>query len=103
MRKFSNGDTIAVEPWRARAFKVVKDLAVDRSALDKIIQAGGYISANTGGAPDANASRFQWKSPKRQWMLPPASDAVPVWQPAPMLGHAFYKRQGLTTGLVAAG
>jgi len=54
MRKFSNGDTIAVEPWRARAFKVVKDLAVDRSALDKIIQAGGYISANTGGAPDAN-------------------------------------------------
>ena len=55
MRKFSDGDTIAVEPWRARAFKVVKDLGVDRSALDRIIQAGGYISTNAGGAPDANS------------------------------------------------
>lgn len=55
MRKFSDGDTIAVEPWRARAFKVVKDLVVDRSALDRIIQAGGYISTNAGGAPDANS------------------------------------------------
>ena len=54
MRHFSNGDTIVVEPWRSRAFKVIKDLAVYRSPLDKIIQAGGYISANTGGAPDAN-------------------------------------------------
>jgi succinate dehydrogenase / fumarate reductase iron-sulfur subunit len=56
MRHFSDGDTIAIEPWRALAFKVVKDLAVDRGALDKIIQAGGYISVNTGGAPDANAN-----------------------------------------------
>ncbi|MBW2366835.1 MAG: succinate dehydrogenase/fumarate reductase iron-sulfur subunit [Deltaproteobacteria bacterium] len=55
MRHFSDGDTIVIEPWRSRAFKVVKDLVVDRSPLDKIIQAGGYISANTGGAPDANA------------------------------------------------
>jgi succinate dehydrogenase / fumarate reductase iron-sulfur subunit len=55
MRHFSDGDTVVIEPWRARAFKIVKDLAVDRSALDKIIQAGGYISTNTGGAPDANA------------------------------------------------
>ncbi len=55
MRHFSDGDTIVVEPWRSRAFKVIKDLVVDRSALDKIIQAGGYISVNTGGAPDANA------------------------------------------------
>lgn len=55
MRHFSDGDTIAIEPWRAMAFKVVKDLVVDRSALDKMIQAGGYISVNTGGAPDANA------------------------------------------------
>lgn len=55
MRHFSNGDTIAIEPFRALAFKVLKDLAVDRSSLDKIIQAGGYISANTGGAQDANA------------------------------------------------
>ena len=55
MRKFENGDTIAIEPFRARAFKVIKDLVADRSAFDDIIQAGGYISVNTGGAPDANA------------------------------------------------
>ena len=55
MRHFSNGDTVVIEPWRSRAFKVIKDLVVDRSAFDKIIQAGGYISVNTGGAPDGNA------------------------------------------------
>ena len=55
MRAFNDGDTIVVEPFRARAFKVIKDLIVDRGALDKIIQAGGYISVNTGGTPDANA------------------------------------------------
>ncbi len=55
MRAFNDGDTIVVEPFRARAFKVIKDLIVDRGALDKIIQAGGYISINTGGTPDANA------------------------------------------------
>jgi len=54
MRHFSNGDTIAIEPWRARAFSVIKDLAVDRGALDALIQAGGFISVNTGGAQDAN-------------------------------------------------
>jgi succinate dehydrogenase / fumarate reductase iron-sulfur subunit len=55
MREFNDGDTIVVEPFRARAFKVVKDLIVDRSSLEKIIQAGGYISVDTGGAPDGNA------------------------------------------------
>lgn len=55
MRHFSNGDTVVIEPWRSSAFKVIKDLVVDRSAFDKIIQAGGYISVNTGGAPDGNA------------------------------------------------
>ncbi len=55
MRHFEDGDTIFIEPWRARAFPIVKDLVVDRSALDEIIAAGGYISVNTGGAPDANA------------------------------------------------
>ncbi|MHC1776767.1 MAG: succinate dehydrogenase/fumarate reductase iron-sulfur subunit [Lentimicrobium sp.] len=55
MRKFSDGETIVIEPWRARPFPVLKDLIVDRSAFDKIIQAGGYISVNTGGIPDANA------------------------------------------------
>ena len=54
MRHFSDGDTIVIEPWRAKAFNIIKDLVVDRSALDKIIQAGGYIPVNTGGAPDAN-------------------------------------------------
>jgi succinate dehydrogenase / fumarate reductase iron-sulfur subunit len=55
MRSFTDGQTIYIEPWRARAFPVIKDLVVDRSALDRIIQAGGYISASTGGAQDANA------------------------------------------------
>lgn len=55
MRKFSDGDTIVVEPWRSRAFPIVKDLMVDRGALDKIIQAGGFVSMVAGGAPDANA------------------------------------------------
>jgi len=55
MRHFKDGDTIAIEPFRAKAFKVLKDLVVDRSALDKVIQAGGYVSVNTGGTPDANA------------------------------------------------
>lgn len=55
MRKFTDGQTITVEPWRAKAFPVLKDLAVDRSALDAIIAAGGFISARTGSAPDANS------------------------------------------------
>jgi len=54
LRKFKDGDTIVIEPWRARAFPVLKDLMVDRSAFDKIIQSGGYISVSTGGVPDAN-------------------------------------------------
>ena len=55
MRFFEDGDSLTLEPWRARAFPVVRDLVVDRSAFDRIIQAGGYISAPTGSAPDANA------------------------------------------------
>jgi succinate dehydrogenase / fumarate reductase iron-sulfur subunit len=55
MRSFKNGDTIVVEPWRAKAFPVIKDLTVDRSAFDRIIAAGGYISVNTGNAQDANS------------------------------------------------
>jgi succinate dehydrogenase / fumarate reductase iron-sulfur subunit len=54
MRSFKDGETITIEPWRAKAFPIVKDLAVDRSAFDRVIQAGGYISVNTGGTPDAN-------------------------------------------------
>ncbi|MCB1324584.1 MAG: succinate dehydrogenase/fumarate reductase iron-sulfur subunit [Spirochaetales bacterium] len=54
MRKFNDGDTITIEPWRARAFPVVRDLVVDRSAFDRVIQSGGFVSVNTGSAPDAN-------------------------------------------------
>jgi len=55
MRRFGDGETIVVEPWRARAFPVIKDLVVDRSAFDRIIASGGYVSVNTGSTPEANA------------------------------------------------
>ncbi len=55
MRSFKDGDTITIEPWRARAFPILKDLIVDRSAFERVIQAGGYISVSTGSAPDANS------------------------------------------------
>ena len=55
MRKFKEGETITIEPWRSAGFPVIRDLMVDRQAFDKIIQAGGYVSVNTGGIPDANA------------------------------------------------
>ncbi len=55
MRKFKDGDTIHVEPWRAAAFPIIKDLVTDRSSFDRIIQAGGFVSVNTGSAPEANA------------------------------------------------
>ena len=55
MRRFNDGDTIVIEPWRATAFPIIKDLVVDRSAFDRIISAGGYVSVNTGNAPDGNA------------------------------------------------
>jgi succinate dehydrogenase / fumarate reductase iron-sulfur subunit len=62
MRAFKDGDTIVVEPWRSRAFPVMKDLVVNRSAFDRIIQAGGYISVNTGNAVDANALPIEKKA-----------------------------------------
>jgi succinate dehydrogenase / fumarate reductase, iron-sulfur subunit len=55
MRTFQDGDTVVIEPWRASAFPIIKDLAVDRSAFDRIVQAGGYVSVSTGSAPDANS------------------------------------------------
>lgn len=54
MRSFKDGESITIEPWRAKAFPVIKDLVVDRTAFDRIQQAGGYVSVNTGGVPDAN-------------------------------------------------
>ena len=56
MRSFQDGDVITIEPWRSSAFPIIKDLVVNRGALDRIIQAGGYISVNTGAAPDAHAT-----------------------------------------------
>ena len=55
MRKFKDGDKITIEPFRARAFPVIRDLVVDRGAFDRVVQAGGFVAVNTGGAPDANA------------------------------------------------
>jgi succinate dehydrogenase / fumarate reductase, iron-sulfur subunit len=55
MRRFNDGDTIIIEPWRAKAFPVIKDLIVDRTSLDRVMMSGGYVSVNTGGTPDANA------------------------------------------------
>ena len=55
MRHFKSGESITIEPWRAKAFPVIKDLVVDRSSFDRIIQSGGYVSVNTGSAPDGNA------------------------------------------------
>lgn len=68
MRAFKDGDTIIVEPWRSRAFPVVKDLMVDRSSFDRIIQAGGYISVNTGNAVDANAIPIDKKDADQAFM-----------------------------------
>lgn len=68
MRAFKDGDTIVVEPWRSRAFPVIKDLIVDRSAFDRIIQAGGYISVNTGNAVDANSLPIDKKAADNAFM-----------------------------------
>jgi succinate dehydrogenase / fumarate reductase iron-sulfur subunit len=56
MRHFKDGDAVYIEPWRSRAFPIIKDLIVDRSAFDRVIQAGGYVSVSTGGVPDANST-----------------------------------------------
>jgi len=62
MRKFKDGDIITIEPWRAKPFPIIKDLVVDRSAFDSIIEAGGFVSINTGGVPDANAIPIRKKN-----------------------------------------
>ena len=62
MRRFKDGDTIVIEPWRARPFPIIRDLVVDRTAFDKIIQEGGYVSVTTGGVPDGNAIHIPKKN-----------------------------------------
>lgn len=74
MRNFKDGEVLTLEPWRAEAFPIVKDLLTNRSALDRVIQSGGYISANTGNAPDANA------------MLIPKPDADEAFSAAECIG-----------------
>ena len=76
MRSFTDGATIRIEPWRARAFPVIKDLVVDREALDRIVQAGGYISAPTGSAPDANAIPSRSRTSTTRWTPPRALGAA---------------------------
>ena len=79
MRRFRDGETITVEPWRARAFPVVKDLVVDRSAFDRIIAAGGYVSVNTGAAPEANSIPVALdRCRARRWTRRSASAAAPA-------------------------
>ncbi len=68
MRSFADGETITIEPWRAESFPVLKDLVVDRSAFDRIVQAGGFVSANTGAAPDAHATLVPKDNADRAFM-----------------------------------
>ena len=84
MRKFNDGDEIYIEPWRAKAFPVIKDLMVDRSSFDRIIQEGGYISVNTGNAPDAHAIPIGKPLPTKRSRQPHASVVVPAWHRAKM-------------------
>ena len=83
MRFFKDGDSLTLEPWRAKAFPVIKDLVVDRSAFDRIIQAGGYISAPTGSAPTPAPSWSRKRPRRRPWTPLRASAAAPAWPPAP--------------------
>ena len=97
MRKFKDGDTIVIEPWRARAFPVIRDLMVDRSAFDKLIQEAGYISVNTGSAPEANSIPVK----KHYADLCHGCSSL-HWLRSlcgclqKCLGHAFCRGQGLT-------
>src|SRR4051794_30887846 len=80
MRHFRDGDTIYIEPWRAQAFPIIKDLVVDRSAFDRIVQAGGYISVATGTAPEANSTPVPKRMPTFRWMRRRVSPAARVWR-----------------------
>jgi hypothetical protein len=79
MRDFQDGSTIVIEPWRSKAFPVIKDLTVDRSAFDRIMLAGGFVNVNTGTAQDANTIPINKKSPTEHLMLPYVLVAGHVW------------------------
>ena len=89
MRQFADGAELVVEPWRATGFPIIKDLVVDRSAFDRIVEAGGYISVRTGAAPDANAIpdlRPQFASDPEGF----AANSAMVWGAQPYKGHIFF-------------
>jgi len=89
MRHFKNGDVLYLEPWRARAFPVVRDLVVDRSAFDRIIAAGGFVSVSTGSAPDGNAIPIPKNIRIGPWTQQPALDAGPASQRVPTPPRRF--------------
>ena len=97
MRFFKDGDTITVEPWRATAFPVIKDLVVNRTAFDKIIQAGGYITAPTGGAPDGNSVPCRRPSRTLPWTRLSALAVGRAWRPAQTALHSCSPRPSWPT------
>ena len=92
MRSFHDGQTIVIEPWRAAAFPVLKDLAVDRTSFDRIQQAGGYVNINTGGVPDANTILFLSVLQMRLLNRQLVSDVEHVWRPVKMLPLCYSYR-----------
>ena len=97
MRKFHDGQEIVIEPWRATAFPVVKDLMVDRSAFDRIVEAGGYITAPTGGPRDANLILVPKVVADAAMDARSASGAGPAWPPAPTVPRTSSPRRSPTS------
>ena len=92
MRSFRDGETITIEPWRADAFPILRDLVVDRGAFDRIIAAGGFISVNTGAAPDAHATPVPKENADRAFV---AAECIGCGACLPQrLGDAVHGRQG---------
>lgn len=103
MRKFKDGDTVWIEPFRAKAFPILRDLMVDRSALDRIIAAGGYIDVRTGSAPNANNIAVEKVKADAAFDAAPASAAAPAWPPVKRFRHAVHLRQDRPSQSAAAG
>ena len=104
MRHFKDGDELYLEPWRAKAFPVIKDLVVDRSAFDRIIAAGGYISVATGSAPDGNAMLIPKENAERSMDAAACIGCGACVAMCPnAVGGAFHRRQDLPPRSVAAG
>ena len=100
---FNDGDELTIEPFRADAFPVIKDLIVDRSALDKIVSSGGYVSVKTGSAPEASTILSKRILQMRQWMRRRALDVVRVWPPVQMEHDALHFCESFSVCVIAAG